>query len=244
MADLPEPIQRFDTAQRNTLALARAVVADLRAGMKAADVVALSHKHAPAFGFKGWFHAPVAQIGPWIGRHPEAARWLGRSATLEAGTLVSLDLGPAMGEAYGDLGITVSLPGAPVPEVIAAGRECLQAACGYASRWKTMGEILIFSEAWAMNRSMKLDNSKSIGHRIVGKEGWYATAFPRSALLATRWGPNQLHRLNPRRLDGIFAINPALRIGEQVASFEEMVYIHKETHRILGRDHLHEVGTL
>jgi hypothetical protein len=240
LSTLPEPIRAFDEAQARTIVLMRQVVAQLQPGMDIGDIVALAEKGARDHGFSGWFHRPVVSIGAGIGRGPLMSRLSGRSKT-EVGTLVSIDIGPADGAAYGDLGQTVVVPGAPEPGILAEGREVLKAACGYCSRWKTMGEVFVFSEAWARNRSLKLANKKSIGHRILPLKGFYSR--PSLALFGTHFGPNQLHRLNPRRMDGIFAVNPQIQQGNLTVSFEEMVYIHEETRQVLGRAALSEVGT-
>ena len=241
MSDLPEPVRAFDDAQRRTLDLARAIVEELQAGMSAKDIRALARARAEGLGFKGWFHAPEVRIGAEIGAQNgltgHLARLLPSRAQLAPGTLLSLDLGLTTC-------FTGPTPASPLPEILTAGRDCLRAACGYSSRWKTMGEIFIFSQAWARNRSMHLANADSIGHRILPAEGWLATGFPRSALWATHLQRNRLHRLNPVRMDGMFAINPALRWGDLTVTFEEVIYIHEDVKRVLGRSNLSEVGTL
>ncbi len=244
-SDLPEPVRAFDDAQRRTLDLARDVVSRLQTGMSARDVAALTVRQAAAAGFTGWFHTPEVHIGADIGAGG-LSRLRNGAQTLAPGTLLSLDLGPAVGDAYGDLGITVALPapGTPEPEILAAGRDCARAACGYSSRWKTMGEIVIFSHAWARNRSMELLNTQGIGHRILPKEGLLRYGFPRSAHWAARLARNRLHRLNPVRMDGMFAINPVLRWDGLTVSFEEVIYIREDVKRVLGRGGLSEVGTL
>lgn len=251
MSDLPEPVRAFDEAQRRTLDLARAVVEELQAGMTAKDVRALACARAEGLGFSGWFHAPEVRIGRAIGAQGHLSRLVPSREQIAPGTLVAMDLGPAVGEAYGDLGITVCFGGgaegtggAPMPEILGAGRDCLRAACGYSSRWKTMGEIFIFSQAWARNRSMELVNAGSIGHRVLPAEGWLRSGFPRSALWATHLQRNRLHRLNPVRMDGMFAVNPILRWGGLTVSFEEVIYIREDVKRVLGRGGLSEVGTL
>lgn len=245
-SDLPEPVRAFDDAQRRTLDLARDVVSRLQPGMSARDVTALAVRQAAAAGFTGWFHTPEIRIGAAIGGGGPLSGLRSGAQTLAPGALISLDLGPAIGDAYGDLGITVSMPapGAPEPEILTAGRDCVRAACGYSSRWKTMGEIVIFSHAWARNRSMELLNTQGIGHRILPKEGLLRYGFPRSAHWAARLARNRLHRLNPVRMDGMFAINPVLRWDGLTVSFEEVIYIREDVKRVLGRGGLSEVGTL
>ena len=239
MSSLPAPIAAFEDAQRRTVIVMRELEAQLVAGMSRKDIVSLSETLSSKHGFRGWFHRPVVAIGAGIGKPPVMSAFQ-RDQT-EVGSLVSIDLGPADGQAYGDLGRTLVVPGAPKNGMVEEGRQLLLASCGYSSRWKTMGEIFIFAEAWAKNRNMELGNQDSIGHRVLPLEGWHSR--PRLALWAAHWGPNRLHRLNPRRMDGMFAINPILKKGYTITSFEEIIYIHEDTRRVLGRDRIEEVGT-
>ena len=50
MNSLPPEIAAFDEAQRNTIALMRSVVSQLRTGMSERDVYDLALAEAPAFG--------------------------------------------------------------------------------------------------------------------------------------------------------------------------------------------------
>jgi hypothetical protein len=154
-----------------------------------------------------------------------------------SGDLVSIDLAPAFGEAYGDAGVTVCVGGGAPPAVLDVARACTEAACGFASRWKTVGEIHVFARAWAINRRMDLADLGAVGHRVLPREGMLATGFPRSAHLATALMRNRIHRLNPVRMQGMFAIRPVLRAADGAcAAFEEIVWIDGEHKRVLGRD--------
>lgn len=238
-AHLPEPIARFDDAQRRAFALLGDVVRRLEPGMSERDVFELAETRLQPNGFETWYHPPEVGIGRSGGWWPASAR-----RTLTPGDLVTLDVGPAVGDAYGDAGVTVCFGGNEPPQALAAARACLQACCGYSSRWKTIGEIYIFAKAWAVNRRMALVNRRAIGHRLVPREGWVRTGWPRSAHLATLLGRNRMHRLNPVRMDGLFAIRPEISVDGQTASFEEVVYVHEDTHVVLGRDSMDEIGTI
>lgn len=236
---LPEPIARFDDAQRRAFALLGDVVRRLEAGMSERDIFELAETRLQPNGFDTWYHPPEVGIGRASGWRPASAR-----RTLTPGALLSLDVGPAAGDAYGDAGVTVCFGGTDAPEAVAAARECVRACCGYSSRWKTIGEIYVFGKAWAVNRRMELANRRAIGHRLVPREGWARTGWPRSAHLATLLGRNRMHRLNPVRMDGMFAIRPEITVAGHTAAFEEVVYVHEDVRVVLGRDSMDDVGTV
>ena len=128
--------------------------------------------------------------------------------------------------------------------MVTVARDCVKAACGYASRWKTVGEIWVFARAWAINNRMELAGESAVGHRILPKEGMVASGFPRSAHLATHIPGNRIHRLHPIRMRGMFAIRPAIQdAAGWSAAFEEVVWIQDEQRKILGRDSADEIGT-
>ena len=243
LSELPPVIAAFDDAQRRAIALVADVCTRLEAGMHARDIEELAETRLREHGFTTWFHAPEAEIGADIGRRHLLPR-LGKGAALEAGGLFSLDVAPATQEAYGDFGVTRVFGGGEEPFVVAQARECTRAACGFASRWKTCGEIFVVSQAWAVNQRLKLLNERSVGHRVLPREGLLANGFPRSAYAATLLPRNRLHRLHPIRMDGMFAVRPVVGDGTQAASFEEMIYIHEDVRRVLGRGALSEIGTL
>lgn len=238
---LPPPIAAFDDAQRRTIRLTRDVVQRLEAGMSERDVFELAETRLSAHGFTGWFHPPEV----WIRRSgPPMLPLVSARRKLEAGDLVTIDLGPADGASYGDFAWTLAYGEGAPPKVLEVARTCTRAACGYASRWKTIGEILVFARAWAINRRMDLAGGGAVGHRMLPPEGLLRTGFPRSAHLATLLLRNRIHRLNPERMDGMFAIRPVVSDGSRIAAFEEVVYVHEDVKRVLGRDRLEDAGTL
>lgn len=238
-------VEGFDEAQRRAWRLLADVARGVAVGMSEVDIEVLAKDRLSAHGFDGWYHPPEVQVGQRIGGLPLLVRPSPR-ARLKAGEMVSIDLGPASGDFYGDVGITVLLPepGQAEPEVLSIARECTRGCLGFASQWKTVGEIFVFAEAWATNHNMSLASRRSVGHAILPKAGWLSLGFPRSAHLATRIRRNQIHFLQPIRMRGIWAVRPVISGDGLAASFEEMVFIDGEKKRVLGRDSLAEVGTL
>ena len=129
-------------------------------------------------------------------------------------------------------------------QLVGQAREVLRATCGYASRWKTVGELFIFARAWANNRRLQLAARHSIGHDVLPPRGPLRLGYPHSAHTLTRLRRHQVHVLNPRRLHGAVAIRPPVTDGERVAAFEEIVWVDGDRKRVLGREHLDEIGTL
>lgn len=242
---IPEPFRPFDDAQRRAIALTSDVVRRLEAQMSERDILGLFEARSSEYGFRGWYHTPEVRIRPF-----GAAGLLHRPSAdtrLSPGDMVELDVGPADGDAYGDFGTTVvfgAAAGEPEPAVLAVARDCTRASCGYSSRWKTMGEIVIFAQAWAVNHRMTLAQKETAGHRIVTRDGWTRVGFPASAHAANLLRRNQLHRLNPTRMQGMFAVQPELDDKGHRAKFEEIVYVDGDAKGVLGRASLAEVGTL
>lgn len=229
----------FDDAQRRALDLLRTVTSQLQSGMSEQDIVALAESVAAGRGFEGWFHRPEIHIN----RTPGGRYRPSTASRLRPGAIVQIDLGPATETAFGDVGTTLAFE-AEEPRVITEARELCQAACGFASRWKCTGEVFVFAEAWCNNRRMSMGKTKSIGHACFPREGIAASGWPRIARAAILLRRNQIQWYNPRRMTGVYAINPPLIIDGVAAAFEEMVYIDAEQKIILGRDSPDEIGTL
>ena len=238
----PGLLDAFDDAQRRGFDLLREVVALLEVGMSERDVSDLARDRAGAHGFGAWFHPPEVQIGDRVAKH---SHWNLPSARvkLAEGDLVSIDLGPAGDEVYADVGTTTAFQD-QAPRVVEVARECTRAIAGYASQWKTVGELFVYARAWAINHRMELGSKRSIGHAILPREGWMSMDWPRSAHRARWWRRNLVHFYNPGRIRGIWALRPLLREGDLAASFEEMIYIDGDDRRVLGRGDISEIGTL
>ena len=235
-------LNAFDATQRKSFQLLSRTVASLREGMTEAELDHEVRGLAEDMGFDSWFHPPEIQFGQ---RTNSNAIWKipSKTNTLHQGDLVVLDLGPSEGAAYGDVGVTICF-GAEEPAVLEVSRECVRATCGFASQWKTVGELFVFSKAWAVNHRLNLGSTRSIGHAILPKQGLLSVQFPRSAHAATWLRRHQIRFLNPARLEGAWALRPMLSDGTHGAAFEEVVYIAGDTKRVLGRDSIAEVGTL
>ncbi len=238
----PDLIDAFDDAQRRSFALLREVVGLLEPGMSEVDISDVALQRARAHGFATWFHPPEVQIGERIARHSHWNR-PSKKTSLAAGDLVCIDLGPADGEVYGDVGTTLAFQGEE-PKVVGIARECTRAISGYASQWKTVGELFVYAKAWAINHRMELASKRSIGHAVLPKEGLLALDWPRSAHTATLLRRHQVHFFNPERVQGIWALRPLIREGPHAASFEELIYVDGNERRVLGRSGVQEAGTL
>jgi len=238
----PSLIAQFDQTQRKTFLLLSRAVASLQEGMSEADLDAIVRDEARGLGFDAWFHPPEIQFGQ---RTTSNAVWKvpSKSNHLRSGDLVVLDFGPAEGATYGDAGVTICF-GAEEPAVLEVSRECVRATCGFASQWKTVGELFVFSKAWAVNHRLTLGNTRSIGHAILPKSGLLSFNFPRSAHAATWLRRHQIRFLNPARLEGLWALRPMLSDGQNGAAFVEVVMISGEEKKVLGRDSIAEIGTL
>jgi methionine aminopeptidase len=242
-AALPPVVAAFDDAQRRSITMLGDIFARLETGMTRRDIEELAETRLGDYQFSGWYHPPEAAIGDKIAKQ-SPIRMPGAGKTLAVGDLVSIDIGPGTAEAYGDIGATRLFGGGEEPMVLVQAREALRASCGYASRWKTCGEIFIFAQAYAVNHRLLLVNESAVGHRVLTREGMLARGFPRSAHLATLLPRNRLHKLNPVRMDGMFAVRPVLADGPWAAAFEEMLYIHEDVRVVLGRDSLADIGNL
>ncbi len=233
-------IQRFDDAQRRAIALLGEVVSELREGQTETDIAQLAEERLQRHGFTTWFHPPEVHIGARTGKSG-LRNALSSSAGLRPDDLVEIDFGPATEDAFGDIGGTFRLNGTE-PKLVQVARECARAVCGYANRWKTTGELYVYAQAWAVNHRLSLASKRSIGHAVLPREGLLNKGWPRSAHYATLLRRNQIHFLNPVRLDGLYAIRPKLTDGSFGASFEEMIVVSGDERRVLGRDSIEQVG--
>jgi len=236
---LPPEIQAFDHAQKLTIQLTRALVDNLEEGMNELEVGELAIEQARAFGFSGWFHKPEVRFGGNISmfHRPSIQK------KLAPGTLVELDLAPSTDDAFGDLGVGLAFGTTDEPELVHEAREACRAVCGFASRFKTVGELFVFARSWANNHRMDLGNARSIGHACPLPQGPLGLAWPQAARASIFLRRYQIHFLNPRRLQGLWALTPRVVSGGIGMCFEEIAFIGDEHKRILGREDITEVGT-
>lgn len=230
----------FDDAQRRTIALFREVKAGVAPGMSERDIVDLMEARAPGHGFDRWFHRPHVRFNaprrvPHLPDDEDKAR---------VGTVIELDAAPADAGAYGDFGTAFVVGGGPEPDVLRQSRELLQACCGFASRWKCTGEVFVYADAWARNRSLSLGDSNSVGHVCFPKLGRTAPLWPKLARAAIVARRHQIQWFNHRRMHGLYAVQPRLVAGDNGCGFEEMILIDGDEKRALGRDRFDEIGTL
>ncbi len=238
-SDLPPEIQVFDHAQKLTIQLTRAVVDSLEVGMSELEVMQLAKEQAQAFGFTGWFHEPEVRFAGNIAvfHRPSKQR------KLVSGTLVELDIAPATDDAFGDLGVGLVFGEETEHTLVHESREACRAVCGFASRYKTAGELFVFARSWANNHRMNLGSARSVGHVVPLRQGPLGCAWPKTARAAILLRRFQVHFLNPRRLHGMWALSPRVVMGKTGMCFEEIVYVDADHKRILGRDELSEIGT-
>jgi hypothetical protein len=203
------------------------------------DIAALARQKASADAtFTGWFHRPEVHIDRRSG-----GRRGGSGNRLAPGSVVQIDLAPATTDAFGDFGHSFTFQGREHPAVAEARSAC-RATCGFASRFKCVGELFVFAQSWANNHRVELGARHTIGHACLPREGLATAAWPLGARMAIRLRRNQIQWYNPRRMAGVYAVNPPIICQDRVVAFEEMIFVDGEQKLILGRDHIDEIGTL
>ena len=236
----PNVIADFEDAQRRAIALLAHLHARLEVGMSERDIAGLSEALLPDFGFEGWFHPPEVQIGVHTAQAP-IWRIPSPRIRLFRGDMLMISLGPWAGRAFGDIGSTVVFQGEE-PPLLEVARSCTRATCGYASRFKCVGELFIYAHTWALNHRMEMANYRSIGHALLPAEGWHGAHFPRTAHAATWLRRHQVHFLNPLQMQGLYALRPQITDGRLGAAFQEVVLVNGDEHRVLGRANDADVG--
>lgn len=233
-------IASFDDAQRRSIALMTILLGRLEAGMSPRTIGGLAADLLPDFGFDRWFQQPEIRIGADTS---SAGSWRPPAghARLTQGSPVMISLGPSDGASCGDIGTTIVF-GQPDDSLVEQARACTLATCGYASSLKCVGELFIYARTWAANHRRTLADSRSIGHAVLPATGHFARGYPRSAHLATWLRRYQIHFLNPRRLQGFWAIGPQLAGARTAACFRELIVVDGTDHRVLGRDGLDAIG--
>jgi hypothetical protein len=233
-------IDLFDDSQRRSIALMAELLGRLESGMTARAVSGLAAELLPRHGFDRWFYPPEIQIGAGTLR-TGVWRPPSRRQRLRPGVAVMLALGPSDGRSCGDIGTSIVF-GEPDNELVHLARRCTVATCGYASSLKCVGELFIYASTWAANHRLTLTSPRSIGHALLPATGRLERGYPRSAHAATWLRRHQIHFLNPRRLDAMWAIGPQLSDGRAGARFRELMLITDGTQRPLGRRSLDELG--
>lgn len=242
MLSAVDRLSDFEAAQRGALDLLRDLIPRLEAGMGERDVHDLAHERGAALGFTTWFRAPVVRFGA-----PAVVSWTDRprrAPTLEPGTIVEIEVAPATADAFGDAGVAFGWGVDEQPAAVTGARELCQATCGFASRWKCVGEVFVFAEAWANNRRASLGGQRSVGFAAMTPEHSWAGRWPGGAWAQSLLRRNQVQFFNPRRMNGLYVLRPRLVADGQGASFAELVLVTPEEKRILGREHLDQVGRL
>ena len=232
-------IEAFDLAQRRTISLMRRVVAELRTGQSPEEIIQIARNSAESFGFNNWFREPTVQLDA-----PKSAFRSGKSTALQHGMMVEINLSPSNDTAFGNLGHALVFGSDEEPEMLVQARELCRAACGFSNRFKCTGEVFVFAQAWAVNRSKSLGRARSVGHRCFPRSGRSNLHWPKMARAAIYLRRNQIGWFNYRRMDGIYAIQPRLISTDMGLSFQEMIFVEEHGQRILGRDHFDEIGTL
>jgi len=231
----------FEGHQSRALQLLRAVVDRLEDGMSAPDVAQVARSMRPEHGFTHWFHKPRIDIGALRSPFPNPLR---SPKVLRRGDLIHIDLAPATPRGFGDVGCTWAFESTE-PGIVSAGRELTQAICGYASHWKCVGELVVFARSWCRSRQLTLHDRGGLGHDCLGPDRAPFGPYPASARAAILLRRHRVHMLNPRRMNGCYAIQVAVSDQTGFASFEEMVYVSPDGRVVLGRDNqLEGVGRL
>ncbi len=223
-------VDAFDDAQRRTIDLMGLARDRLEVGMSEADIVDEVEAQAKSAGFNLWFRPPYAHLDC-----PERPAFLpDKKGRLAKGMVVEIDAAPATDEAYGVFGAAFVFGGGTEPKLLIDAKEACKAACGFASRWKCTGEVFVYAQAWANNRSYRVD-SDSVGHACFPRLGRTAGAWPHLARAATLMRRHRITWLNPRRMHGFYAIQPRLVLDGRGCAIEELVFVDGNEKRILGR---------
>ena len=234
-----ETLDAFHEAQSNTIRLTRSVTDRLTNGMSEQDIERLAVEEATKFGFYDWFHRPVVRFNGVGGHYNRASS----KNILKSGTIVEMDMGPATKHAFGDFAVTFAFDSNESNKLVDCAQGVTRATVGFANQTKCIGELFVFADAWATNRCFTLSDNKSIGHRCFAREGNTAYQWPKMARAAILLRRNRIGWFNPRKMSGLFSIQPLAKVDGKIGGFEEMVYVFGDEKRVIGRDSLDEVGT-
>ncbi|MCB9777730.1 MAG: M24 family metallopeptidase [Alphaproteobacteria bacterium] len=245
MQDPAAHLEAFEAAQRGALDLLRDLTPRIEAGMTEHDVHALAHERGEALGFSTWFRAPIVRFAA-----PATVSWTDRPSarrTLDAGMIVELEVAPGTPDAFGNAGTAFVFGGSTDPDVQAtvdSAAELCRACVGFSSRWKCVGEVFVFAEAWANNRTASLGGQTSVGFQAIPPTAAMLGVWPGGAWGLSLLRRNQVQYFNPRRMNGIYVLRPRFVKDGRGASFSEMVYVTPDAKHILGRGGIEDVARL
>ncbi len=226
-----ELLESFESAQLATIRAVREVLALVQEGTTEIALASALEESVRAQGFDAWFQRPRVQFGaPATPR-----RWMREKEPLRPGTVVEIHLAPANRDAFGSLGHAFVFGSDEEPEVLREARRLCQATCGFSSRWKTIGEVFVYAEAWAKNHRYALDETQTVGHLCFPRRGRAGWLWPYGARTATLMRRHQVQFFNYRRIHGVLSLAPRLVIGDQGCTFGELVVVDGDTKRIVGR---------
>jgi hypothetical protein len=231
----------FEDVQHRTIDLVAGVARQLRPGMTDTQVVNEATSLLDGLGLEGWFRRPGVRIGASPGRRLRLPG-MGQS-TVEEGVTVELAMAPRRGLFWGEFGTTLVFGGEP-SELVRDAMGCTRATMGYAAPTRCAGELFVYARAFAVNHRLHLQSERDVGWELRPAEGLLAKGFPTLREASLHLRRHRLHFLNPRRLDGLYAVGPCLSRGGLEARFLEMLHVGAGTTRLLGRKSLDEVGLL
>lgn len=211
----------FDEHQRRALALLQALARGVEEGQTRRELRQRAQDLLRVQGFEGWLRPPVIHL-PRLG-----------ARKLRAGDVLTLEVAPASGQAFGVAAMPVVVGGGESELAQKAALLC-SATCAYASPLKTVGELFVFASAWANNRQADLVGSV-VGHQALAASEC-PPGYPHSARLRARLLLRHRARLlHPHRIRGTWVIRPRLQVQGQVAWATAMIHVTDERRVVLGQ---------
>lgn len=226
----------FAHAQVRTIAAVAEVVRAAAPGQRPADLERALAEAAARQGFSGWFRPPLARVAGVDGQRGGPA--------LRPGHLVELRLMPLDADAYGAFAYSFRFGGGEEPPALRDARALCHNTCGFASRWKSVGELFVYASSWANNRRWSLGEARAIGHQCFPRRGRAGWAWPYASRGASSLRRHEIQWLNPRRMRGHYFVSPRLFAGADAACFGELVLVDGDHKEIVGRAGREEIGAL
>ena len=226
----------FASAQQRTIAAVAEVVRAAQAGQRAADLERALSEAALSRGFSGWFRPPLARVAGVDGQQGGPA--------LRPGHIVELRLMPLDPDAYGAFGYSFRFGAGEEPAALRDARELSHNTCGFASRWKSVGELFVYATSWANNRRRSLGEARAIGHQCFPRRGRAGWLWPYASRSASSLRRHEIQWLNPRRMRGHYFVAPRLVAGAESACFGELILVDGDHKSVVGRAGRGEIGTL